>query len=631
MLIVNILLILALAALVSIRTNRRIESTIPFASLAIILFLFVLAVCGIMGFAIYAILLLGIFLFARYVLRWKNRSRISVDAVSLFVTPGLLGFLFFSVFMWWFSKDSITTQWDEFSHWALTIKDMYYTDRLSTGADALTFYKTYPPAMAIWQYFFLKLSGSYRESIVYYAYNMFLITMMMPAFQKITWKKIYCLPLVMIAVFCVPYLFYSPNEGITWACLFADSALAFCFCYALLSYFLEEKAPDGFTYLRTGMALAVLGLLKSSGNYTAAIAAVAIVVDAACKAPPGSLWKRFRSIAKYCCMMLGIWLFGICVWKLHLVIMKTPETWNTSRFSISALAALFTGKSESWHYDLAKLFWDNLSSVSTKAPGNITISYQDQPFVWLGILVCALLTAGSRDHLGRCLRTWGILLAGYAIYLCSLFFSYLFLFSQAEALAFSGMTRYTAVFWLGALAFSLFFLIDKLVGSPGPIRQILVSLLVLAFLYELAPVKQIKYDLEFHDTRAVRYAKITGFTVQEREYYKEVRSIVPSDAKIYIISDSQWFLIANYELYPNQTNVYGEHSFGEFDFNLTAELWRGKLLWEEYDYVWIDYANENFIESTQILFADEIKENTLYEIVLTETSIALREVYSAAP
>ena len=46
---------------------------------------------------------------------------------------------------------------DEFSHWALTVKNMFFTDRLGCDAFSLTNYKEYPPAAAIFEFFSLKL------------------------------------------------------------------------------------------------------------------------------------------------------------------------------------------------------------------------------------------------------------------------------------------------------------------------------------------------------------------------------------------------------------------------------------------------------------------------------------------
>ena len=625
--IYNIFIVFALSGIISIETKQRIENSIPVAVLTIILFFFVFSICGIMGELLFLFLLIGIAAFFIYVYL-RKKKHIKQYAVSLIFTPGFFAFLFFSVFMWWFSKNLIPTQWDEFSHWALTIKNMYYTDELSTSANAITFYKTYPPAMALWQYFFVKLSDTYHEGVVYYAYNMFLISMMMPVYQKITWKNVFCLPLATGTVFCIPYLFYSPWEGVSWSCLFADAALALCFCYALTSYFLEENKQHWVVYFRTGMALAVLGLLKSTGNFTSAIVILIVLLDRVYHGNENRELAQRKNIVLQCGLVLGIWLLFIALWKIHLVFMGTPDTWKMNNFNLKNIVSLLMGTSDVWHYEFVETFVNQLSNSSSQVQGKFSISFLMQPVVWFALLACTLSVTNTWKEIKRFALLWIILLAGYLTYICSLYLSYLFLFSKAEAMVFAGMPRYLSIYWVCVLAFSVLFLVDKMVCCTEKIRHTALALAILFFIIAVVPLKQVVYDLENYDDRVLGYGETTGASLKEREQHKKIKEIVSDSEKIYIISNSQWFLISNYELYPIRTNIYGEHSFGEFDFLLDADEWTKKLAYEEYNYIWIEQANDMFISVAEELFADKIEENTLYKIVRTLDGIRFFEVYN---
>lgn len=63
-------------------------------------------------------------------------------------------FLIACVGLFFLTYDLKVFEWDSFSHWALTVKDMYYRDVISADSSAATAYKSYPPGIALWQYFF---------------------------------------------------------------------------------------------------------------------------------------------------------------------------------------------------------------------------------------------------------------------------------------------------------------------------------------------------------------------------------------------------------------------------------------------------------------------------------------------
>ena len=57
--------------------------------------------------------------------------------------------------------------WDDFSHWLLTVKNMFLFNELSNNENSTIFFKTYPPATAIIQYF-----NNYIQSIVFKNINL---------------------------------------------------------------------------------------------------------------------------------------------------------------------------------------------------------------------------------------------------------------------------------------------------------------------------------------------------------------------------------------------------------------------------------------------------------------------------
>ena len=60
----------------------------------------------------------------------------------------LLVFFAFSVF----NAGKLASTWDEFSHWIDIVKAMTTVDDFGTNPQSLSTFKSYPPAMSIFQY-----------------------------------------------------------------------------------------------------------------------------------------------------------------------------------------------------------------------------------------------------------------------------------------------------------------------------------------------------------------------------------------------------------------------------------------------------------------------------------------------
>ena len=45
-------------------------------------------------------------------------------------------------------------EWDEFSHWGSVVKSMFLTNGLSVKEGSSLMFKSYPPAISIFEYFF---------------------------------------------------------------------------------------------------------------------------------------------------------------------------------------------------------------------------------------------------------------------------------------------------------------------------------------------------------------------------------------------------------------------------------------------------------------------------------------------
>lgn len=130
---------------------------------------------------------------------------------------------------------------DEFSHWADIVKVMSYLDDFGTNPAAYSIFASYPPGMALFQYFFEKIhtfvtGASYSEWRLYLAYQSFAISFMMPFLKIYSNKKVGIIIITATAVFLCPTLFF-PNFH---SALFIDAFLGILFGTGLAGILLEN-------------------------------------------------------------------------------------------------------------------------------------------------------------------------------------------------------------------------------------------------------------------------------------------------------------------------------------------------------------------------------------------------------
>ena len=78
--------------------------------------------------------------------------------------------LIFSLFFIWFSyllKGRILTHYDNFSHWAMIIREMLITDKLPNFQSELIMFKSYPPGTACFVYFMCKFLGNSESKMLF--------------------------------------------------------------------------------------------------------------------------------------------------------------------------------------------------------------------------------------------------------------------------------------------------------------------------------------------------------------------------------------------------------------------------------------------------------------------------------
>ena len=137
------------------RFGRKFEEILPITCMGIVLVLFLFGAAGILSAGVY-VLLLAALCFWAYGL-WRLVRGGGKQLIKSMITPGFAVFcgLFFLLVLGDYGM--LSTGWDDFSHWQLCVRKMMVLDDFAANPASGIYYQSYPPAMALFQYFSQKL------------------------------------------------------------------------------------------------------------------------------------------------------------------------------------------------------------------------------------------------------------------------------------------------------------------------------------------------------------------------------------------------------------------------------------------------------------------------------------------
>lgn len=543
-----------------------------------------------------------------------NRGKIGLCA-SLF-TNGFIVFTLFFIFSWLLNSGRLITNWDEFSHWGLVSKNIYFSNQLGSFPNSTTLFKGYPPATALFQYFWSKLYGSFAEGNLFRALNIFNFSLMVPIFSY-TKKHFSFWQLILRFVFMLllPLIFFNNY----YSSIYVDATLGILFAYILLTYFANRKLSkiDKFNLL---LSTSTLVLVKASGLGLALIAFLIILAD--------QLINFRNKNWRYLLLLILTFVGFNRSWSLFLEISHADEAWNTSRVSVLKLIEVLSGRGMPYQIQTVKNF-THACFHKELANGMFNMT----PFYWyvLSMIIGIFMIWLIKDQVSLSRFKTGLIGVeiGSLVYLFSLLVLYIFTYSEYEALKLASMSRYLSTYIFGIYIFLGFFIIIILDGLPesrnGKQR---IDYLVLAITFLLLFSNSTGLENTFILNRETVDESIT----KRRPYYPVSRANqkIGANKKIYFISQNtsgQDYWIARYVFTPNHINPNFSWSIGkpysESDIwtkDMSLGDWR-KDLEKNYDYVYVYHVDDQFIEKYQNLFkTDQITNNTLYKIVPSKRS-----------
>ncbi len=491
----------------------------------------------------------------------------------------------------------ISIVWDDFSHWLLTVKNMFLFNELSNNSKSTILFKTYPPAMAIIQYFynfvggigFRSLNLEYNSQLITNYFVMILLLSIVNMIQLSKKTKIILYPVL----FLIPAIF---NTEI-YVSLYVDVILSIMGVYLIIfyEYMKKQKINKRFEFIDMAFATLFLSLIKSTGTAIIVFYLIYIVIDLI-------LTKKYKFNLKVIITILISLLLGKKSWEYYLSRTKADIIWETGKITLGNVLKVFDGKGQQYQYETINNFF---KAILKQRIG--IFPYTVFFIIMIGLLIYLYIRKKDNERLK--LLIYNILII--VIYPISLLLMYIFIFSPAEAINLASFSRYLSTIVIFLILLNVLILIkDKIILKYEKIITICVIILFFTNstmkTFTIKKFKQIKRAKENRN--------------EIRPIPKEI-SINPNN-KIYFISnmtkdEGYYYWIFKYEATPlkTQPNYYNDNE------NLFETL-------KDFNYIYIKDFDDNFSKKYSAIFKNSLEANNFYKIEKENNEIKLIKIES---
>ncbi len=598
----------------------RFEQALPIWCMGLVLLMFVFGVCGqlalgavlcmVLSAAAYPAVLVKLFAPAQ---REKNGTVLHRMFTPLFFVYGLI-FVYFVVL----NYGRAVTAHDEFSHWADVVKAMVTVGTLSSNPACNSQFASYPPAMALFQYFFQKVNlflqpgAGLCEWLLFSAWQSFAAAFFMPLFRFVDLRKPYSW-LLFAAAFIAPLSFFSDF----YSGLLIDPFLSLVSA-AGFALMLSEDKPCTWSRMFLLLCAAVLVLSKSVGLMLALFLVGAwLLWEYLAGEIHRQNWKKaLLLIVAGAASIFVPWL----LWKLSLSLQGAAIAFD-GKVDIKVLFSALLGQDDSYRSVLVDGYYNYLISEISRFrlfDRNMTILFSFVFILFLLLVLLKLRMRAAPEKKSFYKGLFVLMAAELAVYLVGMLVTYMFKFSEYEAMLLADLERYLAIpqmlLWLtvvlGFIGTLHLLPLDKSVVAAG------LLCLVLATVPSGAVRSLASREL---------VAQGQAYRMKYDEIYVKFCALEPdSEQSICLISQGDRGLdyqALRYVFRPHKIGIAPSWSLGE---PLEGDEWTKacspEQWWQElednYDYVLIYRLNDYFVENYDYLFAEpeEIRERAIYAV-----------------
>lgn len=620
MLFLVAILPLILIALAGARLFRRsiCETFAP----SLFLTALIVYLCGLLGLLAvspFVIVVLSVVLFVFSWIRVKKME--DKTAVEPIFSVGLLLILIAAVSIVLFTRGRMVTDMDSFEQWAFVVKKMYLTNSLQSAIGQYATTALYPPGIALLEYYFMRFSPVFQESILFSAKNILAFSLLLPLFRHLERKQWKNVLLVGGVALIFPFLEYASFD----VSLEVDALLGLLFGWVLMQG-TDKKQIDLFSLISLALGGFLLSMTKVSGIVFVIIATMILLFF--------HIWnntgtrKVKQSNARHQILLTAMLLLGgiigVSSWYLFVR--------SSGVIAASASLPSFRGGFQPYQKETIVNFMQALFANSGSGLSGLS------PIAWLfavPLLGALAVRFIDRDELfsRRVVPLSLLLCLGYFVWLLSLLIGYLTSFIPEEAVSLAAFGRYLSSYQIGALLLVLSWLI-----GASHTRGVLFSRRFLALLVSLLAIFA-PLDRVFFATLGSPYQndKSVEFQAQyapSSRYYAEL--IEPNTKICYLDQTEQEpgysFALFQFEALPVQVGKAIAWRLGKpyyetdyYSATPTSAEWEKALIDGAFTHLYLRNTNPYFEQVYGSLFVDsnDIQADSYYEIMQQDGHVQL--------
>ena len=599
-------LILSSGSLLGATIGKRFEECLPVTASCITLFIYAFSLFGFLGAGVRVALILsiGAILFSAY--RMVKSKKIS-EYIKYIFTPGWLVFTVFFFVLAYLDHGKVATNWDEFSHWMLCVKDMFVYGDLTTNPLSIDAFKSYPPAMAVFQYFYIRLrdligfDAHFFEWKAYHAYQVLAVSFMTFFLGKTKWKDAHVWMIFAVGAALIPSVFYEWYFG----SIYIDAFIGICAGCGFAGIMLSDKEDRRIQVVYEICICAMLTLSKDVGFMFAVFVSVSFALSV--------LISRRRKNQMIAFMPMIIAVICKISWKYKL--------------SADNVQIAFGNRIDFFHYLRMLILHDDKTYRQEVVDNSIKEfflgkagfhGFFDQmtnavfALALLILSICMILVLSRHVEKGyRGSYRIALISPVITIFLYAMFIGgvYAYRFSKAEAVGLASYNRYLGMALLsGILAFflSLIYCICKM--NAVRMAAWIIALALMVFILLSVP-----YDNLYLFVRG--YYKTES--VMNRWKYVElsnlIQATVSSEDRIGYIDQSNGIeaAVLSFELRPQRVCLID--TISESGDNLSPDELLERIV-SSYDYLVILDADKELYDGYAIMFGEVPCDKSIYKI-----------------
>lgn len=633
--LVNLIFLLIISSgslFCAIRFDKKYEEILPVTCIGYSLVLFLSGIFGNLAYGFYAVLILSMSMYAGFfilLIKFKDKSdRYLMKAVLNIITPGFCFFIIFFFASALILRGLLAHSWDEFSHWIDIVKVMTELDDFGTNPLSYSAFKTYPPIMSLFQYLMQKVfllmhpEAGFIEWRCYFAWQILFISVFLPLFSKIKWGQVLGTLALSGIILLIPPIFYNTLYSTAYIDPFL-AVLAGSGFSVVIVWGMDCK-KNIFYSLYIWFIITALSLAKDAGMLFAIILAFLYILDYLLSAEGSISSRKITGKHRFFHIIMTVIFVLIpkILWDFEL---NRTNLSTTGKISINydVLLNVILGKDGSYRSDVMRgyilaLFKPRVLLGDT----GMSINYISLLVIEILVLYIALRHVVKSGIVKKSqARLYMIMFVlQMAIFIIGMCLTYMFNFSEYEAVRLASFSRYENIVFLASVIVVLV-LLWKIIFDSNCCRKTLQIAFISVIMFVVPGEELAKNILRFNYQGAL----------QVRQEFAEITDKIANSCKVgsavYIISQEddgfdKWVL--KFSIRPNTVNKdFGSWSIGEGPFydgdiwtvQKSCKEWKEELL-SSYDYVALYRVNDYFKDTYGKLFKEPeaIQDNSLFRV-----------------